>query len=182
MCYPIFFPAIPPCVDHVVNRLPLATRVRSTNTLGGEVPLSEVARLQRDVGRAERPLPQVFETVMEVAALDGVKAGVRPARERPPHDAQAVHLVEHRDREAVLPSAEADRVVADGPRPHPLRLRLRARQRVPRALLDHHPHVPPRDGEVRRVVLPDVRCGVTVSGEARNANRSRTYSTCRRRG
>ena len=64
-------------VHPLVQRIPVETHVRSTNPLNLEIPLFEVARLEREVGIAQNALTDVVQAVLDVAHIRANHFGER---------------------------------------------------------------------------------------------------------
>ncbi|KAF8662781.1 hypothetical protein AX14_007011 [Amanita brunnescens Koide BX004] len=87
--------------------------------LNREISLGEVAWLQRKIPVAQRPLPNIIETMMNMC-LPRLAQRAPPNLQRLPDPPQAMQLMEHGHGERAFLRPKADVVVSDRSGPQPL--------------------------------------------------------------
>ena len=93
----LFLPIEEPVVHKVVYLVPVLAHMDSVASLYLEIPLLEVARLEREVRKAQDVLPDVVETMPDVRERYSRRLG-----ERAVDHAQTVEFVEHGHHESTV--------------------------------------------------------------------------------
>lgn len=116
------FPTAPVLLHHVADLRPVATYVRGARPARAEVAQREIAALEGAIGAAERAVPEIGETVRDVADFSRRVPDLEPQAEDP----QAVQLVVHRDGEEARVRTQVDVTPAGRVEAEPCLCTLRA--------------------------------------------------------
>jgi hypothetical protein len=122
-----------------------------------EIPLRKITWFQRKISIAQRPLPYIVETMVNMAP-PWLAQCFPPALERLSDAPQAVQLVKHGNCEHAFFSTKANVVVSQRCGPQPLFISCGADDRIVHGLFDSHFSLPVLGRQVPRMVAAKERC------------------------